>query len=43
MDVEQRGQATRIPRDMIVVGAGVIGLEYASMLAALGIKVTVID
>lgn len=43
MDADQLGQATRIPRDFIVVGAGVIGLEYASMLAALGIKVTVID
>jgi NAD(P) transhydrogenase len=43
MDADQLGQTTRIPRDMIVVGAGVIGLEYASMLAALGVKVTVID
>jgi NAD(P) transhydrogenase len=43
MDADQLGQATRIPRDMIVVGAGVIGLEYASMVAALGVKVTVID
>lgn len=43
MDADQLGQATRIPRDFIVVGAGVIGLEYASMLAALGIKVTIID
>lgn len=43
MDADQLGDATRIPRDMIVVGAGVIGLEYASMVAALGIKVTVID
>ncbi len=32
-----------IPREMIVVGAGVIGLEYASMFAALGTKVTIID
>src|SRR6185436_3521085 len=43
MDADQLGQATRIPRDMIVVGAGVIGLEYASMVAALGTKVTLID
>jgi NAD(P) transhydrogenase len=28
---------------MIVVGAGVIGVEYASMFGALGTKVTVID
>jgi NAD(P) transhydrogenase len=33
----------RIPRSMIVVGAGVIGIEYASMFAALGTKVTVIE
>ena len=31
------------PADLIVVGAGVIGLEYASMVTALGIKVTVIE
>lgn len=28
---------------MVVVGTGVIGVEYASMLAALGIKVTVVE
>jgi NAD(P) transhydrogenase len=33
----------RIPRTMAVVGAGVIGCEYASIFAALGIKVTLID
>ena len=33
----------KIPRTMIVVGAGVIGIEYASMFAALGTKVTVIE
>lgn len=32
-----------IPRELIVAGAGVIGLEYASMFAALGTKVTIID
>jgi NAD(P) transhydrogenase len=32
-----------IPRDLIVVGAGIIGLEYASMFAALGVKVTLLD
>ena len=31
------------PADLIVVGAGVIGLEYASMVTALNIKVTVIE
>ncbi len=33
----------RVPRTMTVVGAGVIGIEYASMFAALGTKVTVVD
>ena len=33
----------RIPRTLTVVGAGVIGLEYASMAAALGVRVTVVD
>ncbi len=34
---------TKLPRKMAVVGAGVIGIEYASMFAALGVKVTIID
>ena len=33
----------RIPESMVVVGAGVIGIEYASMFAALGTKVTVVE
>ena len=32
-----------LPRELIVVGAGVVGLEYASFLAALGAEVTLID
>ena len=32
-----------IPSSLVVVGAGVIGIEYASMFAALGTKVTVIE
>jgi NAD(P) transhydrogenase len=32
-----------LPASMVVVGAGVIGIEYASMFAALGTKVTVIE
>ncbi|MEC4678242.1 MAG: Si-specific NAD(P)(+) transhydrogenase [Nitrospirota bacterium] len=32
-----------LPRTMAVVGAGVVGMEYATMFAALGIQVTVID
>ena len=33
----------RLPRSIIVVGAGVIGIEYATMFAALGVRVTVVD
>jgi len=32
-----------IPSSLVVVGAGVIGLEYASMFAALGTKVTLVE
>ena len=32
-----------VPRSMVVAGAGVIGIEYASMFAALGTKVTVVE
>jgi NAD(P) transhydrogenase len=34
---------SRVPRSMTVVGAGVIGVEYASMFGVLGSKVTVVD
>jgi NAD(P) transhydrogenase len=33
----------RLPRTLTVVGAGVIGIEYASIFAALGVRVTVVD
>ncbi|HET8549790.1 MAG TPA: Si-specific NAD(P)(+) transhydrogenase [Bryobacteraceae bacterium] len=33
----------RLPRTLVVVGAGVVGCEYASMFAALGVRVTLID
>ncbi len=33
----------RMPRSMLVLGAGVIGVEYASMFAALGLEVTLVD
>jgi NAD(P) transhydrogenase len=32
-----------VPQSLVVVGAGVIGIEYASMFAALGAKVTVVE
>lgn len=33
----------RLPRQMVVVGAGIIGLEYGTMFAALGVEVTLLD
>jgi NAD(P) transhydrogenase len=36
-------QLDRLPRTLAIVGAGVIGLEYACMFAALGVRVTIID
>lgn len=32
-----------LPREMTVVGGGVIGTEYGSMFAALGVSVTIVD
>src|SRR5437868_4106269 len=33
----------KIPGSMVIIGAGVIGCEYACMFAALGIDVTLVD
>ncbi|MBC7543544.1 MAG: Si-specific NAD(P)(+) transhydrogenase [Candidatus Sericytochromatia bacterium] len=33
----------RIPDSLMVVGGGVIGCEYATMLAALGVKITLVE
>jgi NAD(P) transhydrogenase len=32
-----------LPQTLTVIGAGVIGCEYASMFAALGVRVTIVD
>ena len=32
-----------IPRSIVIIGAGVIGLEYGTIFAALGVRVTVVD
>jgi len=42
-DAMAEGVAGKLARSAIVVGAGIIGLEYASMMAALGVSVTVVD
>ena len=36
-------QLDRLPRTLTVVGGGVIGLEYTSVFAALGVRVTLVD
>lgn len=33
----------RVPKNLVVVGGGVIGCEYGSMFAALGTKVTIVE
>jgi len=43
LDTDQMHRIDRLPRTAIVVGSGVIGLEFASFLAALGAKVTLIE
>ncbi len=36
-------QMERIPKSLAVIGGGVIGCEYASIFAALGVQVTLVD
>ena len=43
IDSDALGDLPRIPRALTVVGGGIIGLEYASMAAALGVHVTVVE
>lgn len=40
---DELARLNRLPRTMIIVGGGVIGTEYASMLAALGVRVTLVE
>jgi len=42
-DSDQVHTLDEVPRELVIVGAGIIGLEYASMFAALGVKVTLLD
>jgi NAD(P) transhydrogenase len=43
VDTDQITGMEGIPKELIVVGAGVVGLEYASFFTALGSEVTLID
>src|ERR671934_897918 len=43
IDSDGLANLRRLPATMTVVGAGVIGIEYASMAATLGVTVTLVD
>src|SRR6476646_1890416 len=43
IDSDGLSQLGEVPRSMIVVGGGVIGMEYACMFSTLGVSVTLVD
>ena len=43
LDSDEFLEMAQIPRSLIVIGAGVIGVEYATMFSALDVKVTLIE
>jgi NAD(P) transhydrogenase len=43
VDTDWLPELSDLPREIIIIGGGVIGLEYASMFAALEIRVTLIE
>jgi NAD(P) transhydrogenase len=43
IDSNELLELTELPRSIIIVGGGVIGVEYACMLAAVGVRVTLVD
>ena len=43
LDSDEILDLPRIPRQLVVIGASVIGMEYASIFSALDIKVTVLE
>ena len=43
VDSDEILELTRIPRQLVVVGASVIGVEYASIFSALDVKVTLVE
>lgn len=43
LDPDDVLELKRLPRTLAVIGAGVIGIEYATIFSALDVKVTVID
>jgi NAD(P) transhydrogenase len=43
IDSDQILHMTQIPKTLIVVGGGVVGVEYACMFATLGVRVTIVE
>src|SRR3984893_14744290 len=43
VDTDRLPELANLPREIIIIGGGIIGLEYASMFAALEIRVTLIE
>jgi dihydrolipoamide dehydrogenase len=43
IDSDQLLEATQVPRSMMVIGAGAVGIEFASIFQAFGCEVTVVE
>lgn len=43
VDTDRLPELADLPRELIIIGGGIIGLEYASMFAALEVRVTLIE
>jgi NAD(P) transhydrogenase len=43
LDSDAMSEARRVPRSLTVIGAGVIGIEYATIFSALDVPVTLIE
>lgn len=43
LDSDEILEIQKLPRSLVVIGAGVIGIEYATMMQALDVKVTLIE
>ena len=43
LDSDEFLEMSQIPRSLVVIGAGVIGVEYATMFSAMDVKVTLIE
>jgi NAD(P) transhydrogenase len=43
LDSDMLIEAPRVPRSMVVIGAGVIGIEYATIFSALDVQVTLLE